>query len=173
MKFLTLTTPIVVLALLAGCAQKAPEAPAAPPPPDTAALRAELTATFEKVEASLNNKDAAGFASFFTEDATWILPNASTFSGRAAIEKGTSDFIATFESVAFGTVSIDKLIVISDTEAITFSKVSYAVTMKDKKEPVNLTNPFADYWRKGADGAWRIAYEINAEGPMPEASAQP
>lgn len=173
MKFATMTGSIAVLALLAGCAQKAPEAPAAPPPPDAAAMRADLTATFEKVEATLNNKDAAAFAAYFTEDATWILPNATTFKGRAAIEKGAADFVGTFESVAFGTVSIDRLIVISETEAVTFSSVSYAVTIKDKKEPVHLTNPFADYWQKGADGAWRIAYEINAEGPMAGAPAQP
>jgi uncharacterized protein (TIGR02246 family) len=173
MKFLTISGPIAVIALLGGCAQKAPEAPAAPPPPDAVAMRGELTASFEKVEASLNNKDAAGFAAFFTEDATWILPNATTFKGRATIEKGASDFIATFESVAFGAITIDKLIVISDTEAVTFSNGSYTVTMKDKKAPVTLANPFADYWQKGADGVWRIAYEINAEGPMPEAPAQP
>ena len=173
MKFLTLTGPIVVLALLAGCAQKPPEAPAAPAPPDAATIQTELSASFEKIEATLNNKDAAGFAAFFTEDATWILPNASTFKGRAAIESGANDFVATFESVTFGAVTIDKLVVISDTEALTFSNVSYTVTTKDKKVPVTLKNPFADYWQKGADGMWRIAYEINAEGPIPEAPAQP
>jgi uncharacterized protein (TIGR02246 family) len=173
MKFLTLTGPIVVLALLAGCAQKVPEAPAAPPPPDAAAIRTELTATLEKVEATLNNKDAAGFAAFFTEDATWILPNASTSKSRAEIESGTNALFAMFESVTFNPITIDKLVVISDAEALTFSSGSYTVTTKDKKVPVTLRNPFADYWQKGADGMWRIAYEINAEGPMPEAPAQP
>jgi uncharacterized protein (TIGR02246 family) len=128
----------------------------------------------EKIQATLNSKDAAGFAAFFTEDATWILPNAATFKGRAAIEKGASDFIATFESVDFGAIAaIDKLVVISDTEALTFMVGSYTVTTKDKKTPTTLSNPFADYWQKGADGAWRIAYEVNAEGPIPEAPAQP
>lgn len=173
MKFLTLTGPIVVLALLAGCTQKAPQAPATLPQPDAAAIRSELVATLEKIQATLNSKDAAGFASFFTEDATWILPNAATFRGRAAIEKGASDFIATFESVDFGAIVIDKLVVISDTEALTFSNGTYTVTMKDKKAPVTLANPFADYWTRDADGAWRIAYEVNAEGPMPAAPAQP
>ena len=173
MKFLTLTGPIVVLALLAGCAQKAPETPAAPPPPDAAAIRTELTTTLEKVEATLNNKDAAGFAAFFTEDATWILPNASTSKSRAEIESGTNALFAMFESVTFNPITIDKLVVISDAEALTFSSGSYTVTTKDKKAPVTLRNPFADYWQKGADGMWRIAYEINAEGPMPEAPAQP
>jgi len=172
MKFLTSTCPIIVLALLTGCAQKAPEAPTAPPPPDAEAIRAELSASFEKIEATLNARDAAGFAAYFTEDATWILPNASTFKGRAEIESGARDFVATFESVDFGAVTIDKLVVISDTEALTFSNVSYTVTMKDKTQST-LRNPFADYWQKDADGVWRIAYEVNAEGPMPEAPAQP
>ncbi len=174
MKLLMSTGSIIVLALLTGCAQKAPEVPAAPPAPDAAAIQAELSAALEKIEAGLNNKDAAGFAAFFTEDATWILPDASTFKGRAAIEKGVSDFIATFESVSFGTITIDKLVVINDTEALTFSNGSFTVTMKGKKKAETLANPFADYWQKGADGAWRIAYELNAEGPMPAAApAQP
>jgi len=25
-------------------------------------------------------------------------------------------------------------------------------------------NPFVDYWVKGTDGVWRVAYEINADG---------
>ncbi len=173
MKFSSLTGPIAVLALLAGCAQKAAEAPAAPPPPDPAAIQAELTATMDKVLAAFSNKDSASVAGFFTEDATWVLPNASTFKGRADIEKGAAAFLATFETVAFAAPKFEKLVVISDTEALTFVSGSYTVTTKDKKAPTTLSNPFADYWQKGADGAWRIAYEINAEGPMPAAPAQP
>jgi uncharacterized protein (TIGR02246 family) len=173
MKLSILLGPIAVLALLASCAQKAPEAPAAPPPPDPAAIQAELTATMEKVLATFANKDSAGVAGFFTEDATWVLPNAATFKGRANIEKGAADFLATFETVAFGPPIFEKLVVISDTEALTFVSGSYTVTTKDNKTPTTLSNPFADYWQKGADGAWRIAYEINAEGPMPVAPAQP
>ena len=101
MKLTILTGSIAVLALLAGCAQKAPEAPAAPPPPDPVAIQAELTATMDKVLAAFANKDSASVASFFTEDATWVLPNATTFKGRANIEKGAADFLATFETVAF------------------------------------------------------------------------
>jgi uncharacterized protein (TIGR02246 family) len=174
MKFsMMLTGPIAVLVLLAGCAQKAPEAPAAPPPPDAASIQAELTATMEKVLAAFSNKDSAGVAGFFTEDATWVLPNASTYKGRADIEKGATAFFAMFETVAFAPPTFEKFVVISDTEALTFVSGSYTITTKDNKTPVTLSNPFADYWQKGADGAWRIAYEINAEGPMSAAPAQP
>jgi uncharacterized protein (TIGR02246 family) len=176
MKITTLLGPVAVLALLAGCAQKAPEAPAAPPappPPDAAAIRSELTATLEKITAALTAKDSAGFAAFFTEDATWVLPNAATYQGSAEIKKGTDDFIAQFETVTFGAAAIEKLIVVSDTEAVTFSNGTFTITTKKQKSPETRSNPFADYWQKGADGTWRIAYEINAEGPMPAAPAQP
>jgi len=34
-------------------------------------------------------------------------------------------------------------------------------------------NPYADDWKKGADGTLRIAYEINAEGTVaPPAPAE-
>lgn len=127
----------------------------------------------EKVLAAFASKDSAIVASFFTEDATWVLPNASTFKGRADIEKGATAFLATFETVAFAPPTFEKLVIVSDTEVVTFVTGSYTITTKDKKTPTTLSNPFADYWQKGADGAWRIAYEINAEGPMPAAPAQP
>ena len=174
MKFSTLIVPVAVFVLLAGCAQKkAPEAPPAPPPPDAAVIQAELTATMEKVLTAFSNKDSAGVASFFTEDATWVLPNASTFKGRANIEKGAADFLATFGTASFSPPTFEKLVIVSDTEAVTFVTGTYTVTTKDKKTPTTLSNPFADYWQKGADGVWRIAYEINAEGPMPAAPAKP
>ena len=109
-------------------------------------------------------KDGATFASFFTDDATWILPDASTYVGRAAIETGAKAFIESFESAALGAVTIDKLIVASDSEAVTFSHGSMTITMKGKKTAEVHNNPFADYWIKGADGMWRISYEVNAEG---------
>ena len=176
MKLSRLTAPIAVLALLAGCAQKtveAPTAPAAPPPPDPVVVQAELTDTLNKVLEAFRSKDAASVAAWFTEDATWILPNASTYRGRAAIQKGAEEFLAQFGDVSFAPATIDKLVVISDTEALTFTIGSYTVTTKDKKAPATMSNPFADYWQKGADGVWRIAYEVNAEGPMPAAPAQP
>ena len=44
--------------------------------------------------------------------------------------------------------------------------------MKGKKKMENHMNPFADYWKKGADGVWRIAYEVNADGVVPDAKAK-
>jgi uncharacterized protein (TIGR02246 family) len=148
--------------------------PAPPPPakPDPAAVRTALEGEMSKMIPALAAKDGATFASFFTEDATWILPDASTFVGRPAIEKGAKAFIESFQSASLGAVTIDKLIVASDTEAVTFSHGSMTITMKGKKAAEVHNNPFADYWVKGADGMWRIAYEVNAEGLTPDATAK-
>ena len=121
--------------------------------------------------AALQQKDSAGLAALFTEDATWILPDASTFKGRADIERGLGRFFASYESITPNPLVIDQLIVRSDTEAFTFARNTYSMTPKGKR-PENHTNPFADYWKKGADGVWRIAYEINADGAVPEAAAK-
>jgi hypothetical protein len=32
-------------------------------------------------------------------------------------------------------------------------------------------NPVADYWMKAADSVWRVAHEINADGPTSTAAA--
>jgi uncharacterized protein (TIGR02246 family) len=160
---------LALLAVIAACAPQA-----APPPaqPDAAAIRKALDGEMVKMVPALAAKDGATFASYFTDDAVWILPDATTFHGRAEVEKGAKAFIESFESIALGAVTIDKLIVVNDTEVVTFSHGSMTITMKGKKTAETHNNPFADYWKKGADGMWRIAYEVNAEGVMPDPAAK-
>lgn len=149
--------------------------PAAPPPPakpDAAAIRAEIEAVMAKMIPALSAKDGATFATFFTEDATWILPDATTLVGRSAIENGAKAFTASFDAATLDPATIDKLLVVSDSEAVTFSHGSLTITPKGKKTTEVHNNPFADYWVKGADGAWRIAYEVNAEGVVPDTTAK-
>jgi hypothetical protein len=43
------------------------------------------------------------------------------------------------------------------------------MTEKGKK-PESFVNPFADLWKKGPDSVWRIAYEVNANGPATHAA---
>ena len=160
---------MIILAVIAACAK----APPPPPPPDAVAIKAALTAELNKMPAIMEKKDAAAAGTMFTEDATWILSDAATFTGRADIVKGATAFFASMgpTTPTFGSVTLDKLVVISDTEALTFSRVTYSLALKGKK-PENRVNPTADYWKKGADGTWRIAYEVNADGVAPAATAK-
>jgi len=156
---------ISVLALVSACAPK----PAAPP--DTAAVRSALNVQERKGVMALADKDTAALGAMFTQDATWIIQDASTFKGRAAIEKGANALFGSYDSLTIGALTIQGLVVISDTQALTFSHLGFSMTMKGQKKAVAYSNPFADYWVKGADGVWRVAYEINAGGVVPEASA--
>lgn len=151
---------ITALALVA-CG---PQAPAAPPAPDAAAIRTALDQEVAKFGSILEKKDAAGVAAAFAADATWILPDATTSVGTAAIEAAAKAFFSSYESMKVESNGIDKLIVLSDSTAFTSSHDVYTVTMKGKK-PEHRQNPYADYWVKTA-GGWKIAYEINADGPM-------
>ncbi|HUL72738.1 MAG TPA: SgcJ/EcaC family oxidoreductase [Vicinamibacterales bacterium] len=157
---------IAVLALVASCTPP----PASPPRPDESALRSTLSAELAKFGPAFAAKDAAAIAAMFTDDGVWILPDASTYTGRTAIEAGAKAFISTFPPATMGPVTIDRLVVISDSEALTFSHGDYTST-EPGKPPQKHLNPFADYWKKGSDGAWRIAYEVNADGPAPQAGS--
>lgn len=120
----------------------------------------------------LQSKDAAGTAALFTDDATWILPDASTFTGKAAIEAGAKSFFGALDTFTLESVTLDKLIVVNDSEAVTFSHGVGVLKLKGKKAERH-DNPFADYWRKGADGTWRVAYEVNADGPAAAPAPKP
>ena len=152
--------------LLAACAPKPAASPPPPPPPDASAIRAALEKEEAKFGPLLQSKDVAGVAAQFTDDATWILPDASTFTGKAAIQAGAKGFFDALDSFTPESNIIDKLIVVSDSEAVTFSHGIGTMKMKGKgQKSERHNNPYVDYWKKGADGSWRVAYEVNADGP--------
>ena len=154
----------LALATLAACATQAPAPPRAP---DAAAIRAALEKEMAKFGPLFAAKDAAGVAALFTSDATWVLPDASTFVGAEAIRAGAKGFFDSLESFTIESEGIDRLIVVNDSEVVTFAHGIGTMKAKGAKKAERNINPFADHWKKGADGAWRIAYEVNAFGPVP------
>lgn len=154
----------LTLIALAACATP----PTAPPPPDTVAIKAALEKQVASFAPLLQNKDAAGTAALFTDDATWILPDAATFTGKAAIQAGVKGFFDALDSFTAESSAIDKLIIVNDSEAVTFSHGIGMEKLKSEKQAQRHNNPFVDYWKKGANGRWLIAYEVNADGVMPE-----
>ncbi len=158
---------IAAMALtLAGCAAKAPETPK----PDENAIRATLSAQMAKIDPAIIAKDSVGFANMFTEDGVWILPDATTFRGRAALTSAFKSFLAAYDTVAIGSATIDRLIVVNDSVAVTFAHYNSVLKPKGRHLEHHL-NPCVDLWNKGADGVWRIAYEVNADGPVQPAPA--
>ncbi len=129
---------------------------------DAQALKIQLLSQLESAYSIIQNKNVTALAAIFTEDATWILPDASTYKGRKEITGGAIALYDTYESLKPGPIIIDKIVVISDSEALTLVRGFSTMVIKGKTE--SHINPFADYWKKGTDGVWRIAYEINADG---------
>ncbi len=161
------SSPVVSLALLAAAVAACAPRQVAPPRPDENAIRTAITAQLAKVGPIMLAKDTAGFANLFTADGTWILQDASTVTGRANLASAAGKVLASAQSLTAPEIAIDRLIVVNDSEAVTFSHGVYSITMKGKR-PESHLNPFADLWKKEADGVWRIAYEINADGPAPQ-----
>lgn len=143
--------------------------PQATTPPQPAAIRSALSTRLNDFAKAIRNKDAAGVANMFTEDGTWILPDATTFTGRTSITAAASKTFDTIDSFIYEQMIIDRLIVVSDAEAVTFTHGNYTMVEKGKS-PVKRVNPVADYWKKTPDGVWRIAYELNADGPVTSAA---
>lgn len=162
------SSSVVQLAALVALATACAQQPARPPRPDETAIRSALSAQLTKFGQVIAAKDAAGIANMFTENGTWILPDASTFTGRPSIEAGAKNFFSTIESFITNQTTIDKLIVVSDSEAVTFAHGDYTLTEKGKP-PAKRVNPVADHWKQGTDGIWRVTYEINADGAAPAA----
>jgi uncharacterized protein (TIGR02246 family) len=158
------TATLSAVFVLAACAPKA--AVVAPPPaaPDANTMRPAIEAQMAKAATAFTTRDTAAMGSLFTEDATWTLSDGTTFKGHGAITKGAAGFFASVDSLHQDGSTIDELIVVNDSEIVTFSTWQLTVKEKGKKSEKHV-NPFADIWRKGSDGTWRVAREINAEGP--------
>ena len=175
MKSSAFSSLAALVVLIAGCVRRPPPPPPAPPAPlapDAAAMQRDLSVQMQRAMAAVQAKDAAATAAMFTGDAIWILPEASTYKGRTEIEQGANAFFRAFESMTVSSTTIDRLVVICDSEALTFSTANYFAKQKSKK-PESRRNPFADDWKKGADSVWRIAYEVDADGTAHDALLKP
>lgn len=151
---------ILILAAAVSCTQPAAEAPR----PDANAIHDALSAELAKFVPSMEQKDAVAHADIYTSDATLVLAVGQTYTGRAAIEAMNREWFAMIDSIIYEPPVIDRLIVASDSEAVTFTHSRARV--KDKGEPwEDVIALAADLWKKGTDGTWRIAHEINAYGP--------
>lgn len=156
---------VVLAALATACTQQ----PATIPQPNATEIQTALNARLSSFANAIATKDPVGVANMFTDDGTWIMPDASTFTGRARIETAARDYFGTIQSFITDRLVIDRLIVVSSSEAVTFSHGDYTLT-EAGKAPARRVNPVADHWKKGSDGVWRVAYELNADGPAAAAS---
>jgi uncharacterized protein (TIGR02246 family) len=155
----------IVAALATACTQQ----PATVPRPDAIEIQTALNARLSDFGSAIAAKDPVAVANMFTEDGSWILPDASRFTGRSNIETAARNYFGTIQSFITDRMAMDRLIVVSSSEAVTFSHADYTLT-EPGNPPAKRVNPVADHWKKGSDGVWRVAYELNADGPAAAAT---
>jgi uncharacterized protein (TIGR02246 family) len=145
---------VAIVSIFAACAAPAP---AGLTDADRAAIQ-EVTDEF--VEAFLAG-DFAGVASFYTEDAVLLPPNAPSVSGRAAIQ----EFLATFPPVTqfhLTNVTIEG----SGDIAFVHGTLHMVMTGPDGST-IEDTGKFIEIRRKVGD-RWLLAYDIfNSDLPLP------
>jgi uncharacterized protein (TIGR02246 family) len=139
-------------------------------PANDAAIRAVIDSADQKFSAAFKAGDAATAASFYEENATSMPPNMEPETGRAAIEKGYADLFKQIGTVSDFSGQAKDVDAYGD-HVVEIGSYSMTFTPTGAKEPVKDHGSYVNYWRKQADGSWKIHRDANVSAmPMPNMS---
>ena len=137
------------------------------------AVRSAIQAADSQFFAAFKAGDAKGAAAVYEQDAVSMPPNEEPESGRDAIEKGFGGlFQQTGKILDVSGVTRD-LDIYGD-HAVEVGSYSMSFQPAGAKEPVKDHGSYINYWRKQADGSWRIHRDAVVSAmpmPMPGAPA--
>ena len=138
------------------------------PPPDThdADVKAIKDAETAWVQA-FNTKDVDKATSFYTADATVLIPNAPILKGMDAIKGGMKPMLddPNFK-LTFAAAQVD----VAKSGEIGYSQGPCTLTMTDPaaKKPADDPCKYLTVWKKQADGNWKaIEDTFNSDTPLP------
>ncbi len=155
-KLIPIGVTLLVLAV-SGCA----------PQVDTAAEQAAIEQAQRDWLDATNKpgeEGADGYASFVTEDAVWLPPNAARVEGRDAVRAWVQPFTeAEDSSVTWEATRVE----VSAAGDLAYSMGTYEYSLKNAEgNPVSGKGKFVDIWKKQADGSWKAAIGIwNSDQP--------
>jgi uncharacterized protein (TIGR02246 family) len=161
-RYASLVGCAVLFALAAGCAN----APA--PAPDT--READVSAV-KSLEAAWSKdaatKDADKFASYYSDDASALMPNAPVINGRENIKAALQPMFADPNfALAFESTHVEA----SKGGDLVYSVGTYSMTMSAPKgkKAVNDKGKYLTVFKKQADGSWKaVADMISSDMPVP------
>jgi uncharacterized protein (TIGR02246 family) len=149
---------------LAGCVTEPP--PTAEPPDTRAADEAAIRATIEEWSASAQAKDAAKFASFYTDDGILMLEGMENLQGPAAIEAAHA---AMMEDPNFDLSFAADHVEVARSGDLAYETGSYTNTMSDPEgKPTTQTGHYLVVWKKDASGTWKVAADVPVSNPPAE-----
>jgi uncharacterized protein (TIGR02246 family) len=176
-RMLKATTTLAVLVVAAACsankgatADTTKGAVQAGAPANDAAVRQAVDSADKAFVTAIKNGDAAAAASLYEENATSMPPNMEAESGRSTIEKGYAGLIQTLGKLSEFTLQLKDLDAYGD-HAIEIGSYDMTFTPTGAKAPVKDHGSYFNYWRKQADGSWKIHRDaIVSAVPMPNAA---
>jgi len=158
-KYLLLLTSVAALMLaLSACKQQpAPEAPDTRPA-DEAAIRAACDDFVKAFAAS----DPAKVASFYTDDAVGMAPDAPLVQGKENMQKYFEGMLKEKPEFSYNTAKVE----VAKSGDVAYEWGTGKITVKDKKGKVTETT-FKSLctWKKQADGNWKITVDTFVPDP--------
>jgi ketosteroid isomerase-like protein len=145
---------------MAACAPQAPVM-------DVAAETEALRATAARYNTTLEARDAAGTAAFYTNDCRSMPPNTPTLVGPAAMQAFVEELQA-IEGLAVTFDSPDVVVGAAGDVGYTVGTVQITAPGPDG-ELATTTVRDVHIWRKEDDGTWKLVIDIwNPETPLAE-----
>lgn len=152
-------TIVLAMFLASGLSACAAKGPALFTDGDRTAIRAVIDSFTTVIKAG----DYAAAASYYTEDAAFLPPNAPAVDGRAAIQKQFESFgrVSSFSQSVVEIEGVGDLAYARLNADLTFTPPGATTSMTDKAKGLIVL-------RKQADGKWRTTRGIvNSDLPMP------
>jgi uncharacterized protein (TIGR02246 family) len=143
---------------LSGCKQQpAPEAPDTRPA-DEAAIRAATDDAAKAIAAS----DPAKWASFYTDDAVGMAPDAPLVQGKENMQKYLEAMLKEKPEFSFNVVKVE----VAKSGDVAYGWGTGKITAKDKKGKVTETTfKSLTAWKKQADGNWKVTVDTLIPDP--------
>ncbi|MCU1307769.1 MAG: SnoaL-like domain protein [Acidobacteriaceae bacterium] len=158
----TLLALSLVVAGLLGCAQKQPSQSRSQPAVNLAEAEAAIRATDAQWMAT---RDIEKAVSFWTDDATLLMPGSPPVAGKTALKAYVAGAMA---SPGFSITWTTDKIVLSPSGDMAYSTGTNRVTFKDPRGKLITTNNNAVViWKKQPDGSWKSVIDISTPQPIP------
>jgi ketosteroid isomerase-like protein len=145
------------LMLVAGCNS-------APPPVDRQAAEDAVRAADGEALKAAQALDAAGTASYYTEDAMVMPPNAPGASGRVAAQKAWAAMLVPGTEISW----LPNKVEAAASGEMVYDQGTYSLTTPGPDgKPVNDDGKYLSVWKKQADGDWKEVEDIwNSDVPV-------
>ena len=133
---------------------------------DESAIREADAASLRAIAA----KDVDSTVSYYDEQASILIPNASIVTGRDAIRKAWEQMFAV---PGFNLAPKTTKVEVARSGDLAFAQGTYEFTANDSHgKPVNDHGKFVVVWKKQTDGRWKIVTDIwNSDTPASAANA--